>query len=383
MKGLRMRIKIWNKSIKILLTGAILFISGCGEPIKNSEEKMCITKQAYGETDGQKVYSYTLTNGNGLKAEIINYGGTITKLYVPDRQGNLGDIVLGYDRLEDYISNGGYFGALIGRYGNRIDKGKFTLNGVKYKLAQNDGENHLHGGTKGFDKVVWDGEEIKVDNGVGLKLFYLSKDGEEGYCGNLSCTVIYTLTSDNELQISYEAETDKTTVINLTNHSYFNLAGHNSGDILGHEIMLNADHFLPVDDGLIPTGPIEPVKGTPMDFTTSMAIGSRIEQVKGGYDHNYCLNSSDGSVGLAAELYDRGSGRVMQIFTTEPGIQFYTGNFLNGSSKGKGAVYYKHNGFCLETQHFPDSPNRANYPSVVLRPGQKYKQLTVHKFFVK
>ena len=344
---------------------------------------MLITKQAYGETDGKKVYLYTLTNTNGLKAEIINFGGIITKLYVPDRKGNFADIVLGCDTLEDYISKGGYFGALIGRYGNRIAKGKFKLNGVEYKLAQNNGENHLHGGIKGFNKVVWDAEEMKADNGIALKLFYLSEDGEEGYPGILSCTVIYTLTNDNELKISYEAETDKTTVINLTNHSYFNLGGHNSGDILGHEIMLRADYFLPVDAGLIPTGRIEPVKGTPMDFTNPKTIGSRIEQVTGGYDHNYCLNSSDGSLALAAEVYEPDSGRIMQIFTTQPGIQFYTGNFLNGSSKGKGAVYYKHNGFCLETQHFPDSPNRANYPTVVLRPGQKYKQLTVHKFFVK
>jgi aldose 1-epimerase len=344
---------------------------------------MCIKKPAYGETDGKKVYSYTLTNSNGLKAEIINFGGIITKLYVPDRKGNFADIVTGYDTVEDYISNGGYFGALIGRYGNRIAKGKFNLNGVEYKLAQNNGENHLHGGIKGFDKVVWDAEEMKVDNGIALKLFYLSKDGEEGYPGNLSCTVIYTLTNDNELKISYEAETDKATVINLTNHSYFNLGGHDSGDILGHEMMLKADHFLPVDEGLIPTGLIEPVKGTPMDFTKPMTIGSRIDQVKGGYDHNYCLNSSDGSLALAVEVYEPDSGRVMQIFTTQPGIQFYTGNFLNGSNQGKGAIYYKHTGFCLETQHFPDSPNRANFPFVVLRPGQKYKQLTVHKFFVK
>ncbi len=383
MKRLMRNIKTRNTFNKILLAAVILLISGCGGSVKDSERKMLITKQAYGEINGKKVYSYTLTNSNGLKAEIINFGGTITKLYVPDRKGNFSDIVLGYDTLEDYISKGGYFGALIGRYGNRIAKGKFNLNGVEYKLAQNNGENHLHGGIKGFDKVVWDAEEMTFDNGIALKLFYLSEDGEEGYPGNLSCTVIYTLTNDNELKISYEAETDKATVINLTNHSYFNLGGHDSGDILGHEMMLNADHFLPVDAGLIPTGRIEPVKGTPMDFRNPMTIGSRIDQVKGGYDHNYCLNSSDGSLALAVEVCEPGSGRVMQIFTTQPGIQFYTGNFLNGSNQGKGAVYYKHTGFCLETQHFPDSPNRANYPSVFLEPGQKYKQLTVHKFFVK
>ncbi|MHC4394448.1 MAG: aldose epimerase family protein [Planctomycetota bacterium] len=344
---------------------------------------MCIKKQAYGQTNEKKIYLYTLTNTNGLKAEIINFGGIVTRLYVPDRNGNFADIVLGYDTLEEYISDGTHFGALIGRYGNRIAKGKFSLNGVEYTLAQNNGENHLHGGIKGFNKVVWDAEEKKIDNSIALKLTYLSKDGEEGYPGNLTCTVIYTLTNDNELKISYEAKTDKTTVVNLTNHSYFNLAGHDSGNVLAHEIMLNADHFLPVDDGLIPTGQIKPVKGTPMDFTKPMTIGSRITQVKGGYDHNYCLNSSDGSPAPAVEVYEPGSGRVMQIFTTQPGVQFYTGNFLSSSNKGKGAVYNKHNGFCLETQHFPDSPNKPDFPSVVLKPGQKYKQLTVHKFSVK
>jgi aldose 1-epimerase len=345
---------------------------------------MNIKKQAFGKTeDGKDVDLYTLTNANGLKAEIMTYGGIVTTLQVPDRNGNLADIVLGYDALDEYIKNNPYFGALVGRCGNRIGKGKFTLDGVEYTLATNNGPNHLHGGIKGFDKVVWDAEPMENETGVGLKLTYLSRDGEEGYPGNLNCTVIYTLTNDNELKISYEAETDKPTVLNLTHHSYFNLAGHGSGDILGHELMLTADNFTPVDEGLIPTGEIKPVKGTLMDFTKPTVIGARIAQVEGGYDHNYVLDNSDGSLALAASVYEPKSGRLMEISTTEPAIQFYSGNFLDGSNKGKGAVYNKHDGFCLETQHFPDSPNKPKFPSVVLRPGEKYTHLTVHKFSAK
>jgi aldose 1-epimerase len=343
------------------------------------EKKMSIKKQVFGKTeDGKNVDLYTLTNSTGLNAKIMTYGGIVTSLQVPDRNGNFADIVLGCDSLDEYIKGSPYFGALIGRFGNRIAKGKFTLDGVEYTLATNNGPNHLHGGIKGFDKVVWNAKQMQTDQGPALKLTYRSRDGEEGYPGNLSCTVIYTLTNNNELKISYEAKTDKATVINLTHHSYFNLGGHNSGDILGHTLIINADRFTPVDKDLIPTGEIKPVKGTPMDFTKPMAIGSRIKQ--GGYDHNYVLNSSDGSLALAASVYEPKSGRVMEIFTTEPGIQFYTGNFLDGSVKGKGAVYNKHNGFCLETQHFPDSPNKPNFPSVVLKPGEKYTQLTVYKF---
>jgi len=345
---------------------------------------MDIKKQAFGKTeDGKDVDLYALTNANGLKAEIMTYGGIVRTLEVPDRNGNLGDIVLGYDSLDEYIENNPYFGALVGRCGNRIAKGKFTLDGVEYTLATNNGPNHLHGGIKGFDKVVWDAEPIEDKTGVGLKLTYLSRDGEEGYPGNLKCTVIYMLTNDNELKVSYEAETDKATVLNLTHHSYFNLAGHDSGDILAHELMLTADNFTPVDEGLIPTGEIKPVKGTLMDFTRPMPIGARIDQVKGGYDHNFVLNNSGGSLALAASVYEPKSGRLMEIFTTEPAIQFYSGNFLDGSNKGKGAVYNKHNGFCLETQHFPDSPNKPQFPSVLLEPGKKYMQLTVYKFSVR
>jgi aldose 1-epimerase len=342
---------------------------------------MSIEKQDFGKTpDGESVDLYTLTNNNGLKAQIMTYGGIVTTLHVPDRDGQLGDIVSGYETLDEYIKENPYFGALIGRCGNRIGKGKFTLNGVEYTLATNNGPNHLHGGIKGFDKVVWGAEPMETDEGPALKLNYLSKDGEEGYPGNLNCTVIYTLTNNDELKVSYEAETDKDTVVNLTHHSYFNLGGHDSGDILSHELMLNADNYTAVDEDLIPTGQIKPVKGTPMDFTKPMAVGARIDQVEGGYDHNFVLNSSDGSLALAASVYEPKTGRVMEISTTEPGIQFYSGNFLDGSVKGKGAVYNKHNAFCLETQHFPDAPNKPDFPSIVLKPGEKYTHLTVHKF---
>ena len=366
--------------IIVLALTVLLFMSGCNEPFSFGEKKMSIEKRVFGKADGRDVYLYTLTNANGLKADITNYGGIVTSLMVPDREGNLADIVSGYDSLAEYIENNPYFGALIGRCGNRIGKGKFTLNGVEYTLATNNGPNHLHGGLKGFDKVVWDAEEMQTDEGDALKLTYLSKDGEEGYPGNLKCTVIYTLTNNDELKVSYEAETDKDTVVNLTHHSYFNLGAHDSGDIFGHELKLNADNYTPVDEGLIPTGEIKPVKDTLLDFTKPAPIGSRIDQVEGGYDHNFVLNSSDGSLALAASVYEPNSGRVMEIYTTEPAIQFYSGNFLDGSNKGKGAVYNKHNSFCLETQHFPDSPNQPNFPSVILKPGEKYTHLTVHKF---
>lgn len=370
--------------LTIFLAFAVLCAFGCNESFGFGEKKMSIEKQAFGKTpDGKDVDLYTLTNTNGLKTQITNYGGIVTTLYVPDRDGKLDDIVLGYETLDEYIVNSPYFGALIGRYGNRIDKGKFTLDGVDYTLATNDGENHLHGGVKGFDKVVWDAEPIESPDGPALKLTYLSADGEEGYPGNLKSTVIYTLTNDNELKVEYEAETDKPTVLNLTHHSYFNLAGHGSGDILSHELMLTADNYTPVDEGLIPTGEIRAVKGTPMDFTVPKAVGARIEKVEGGYDHNYVLNNSDGSLALAASVYEPKTGRLMEISTTEPAIQFYSGNFLDGSNKGKGAVYNKHNGFCLETQHYPDSPNKPDFPSVVLKPGEKYTHLTVHKFSTK
>jgi aldose 1-epimerase len=320
----------------------------------------------------------------------MSYGAIVVSLEVPDRNGKLADITLGFDTLEEYLKGHPYFGAIVGRYGNRIGKGKFTLNGIEYQLATNNGENHLHGGIKGFDKVVWDAEPVTQKGSAGVKLSYLSKDGEEGYPGNLHCTVTYTLTDKDELKVSYHAHTDKATPVNLTHHSYFNLASQGSRDILDHILMLNADKFTPTDKGLIPTGELRPVKGTPMDFTTPTKIGERIEQdyeplkFGGGYDHNWVLNKADGPMTLAARVYEPSSGRVMEIFTTEPGIQFYSGNFLDGSIVGKAGKVYKHRyAFCLETQHFPDSPNKANFPSVTLRPGQTYRHETTHKFYTK
>ncbi|MCI0529368.1 MAG: galactose mutarotase, partial [Nitrospira sp.] len=349
--------------------------------------KMNIEKQPFGTVDGAAVDLYTLTNDKGVEVKITNYGGTVTSLMVPDRDGKLGDVVLGYDNLEGYLKNNPYFGCIIGRYGNRIGKGKFTLNGVEYTLAQNNGENSLHGGIKGFDKMVWNVKEIKDKDSVGLELTYLSKDGEEGYPGNLSVTVTYTLTNNNELKIDYGATTDKDTVVNLTHHSYFNLAGAGEGDILGHELMINADRFTPVDSGLIPTGELKSVKDTPMDFTQPTAIGARINQeyeqliLGRGYDHNWVLNTKEGSLTLAASVYEPKTGRVMEVLTTEPGMQFYTGNFLDGSITGKGGkVYNQRFGFCLETQHFPDSPNKSEFPSTTLKAGGKYATTTIYKF---
>jgi aldose 1-epimerase len=346
--------------------------------------KMDVIKSPFGRLpDGTAVEIYTLTNKNGLKARLMTYGAILVSLEVPDRTGRPGDIVLGYDALDGYAKNNPYFGAIVGRYGNRIAKGRFSLDGVTYKLAVNNGENHLHGGLKGFDKVVWDAEPRMEDDGIGVKFTYLSKDGEEGYPGNLEVMVHYVLTNDDELRIAYEAVTDKSTPVNLTHHSYFNLSA-GAGDILGHELMLAADRYTPVDKGLIPTGDLAPVKGTPMDFTTATAIGSRIAKVEGGYDHNYVLKKPDVAMGLAARLADPVSGRIMEIYTTEPGIQFYSGNFLDGAITGKGGrVYEKHFGLCLETQHFPDSPNHPNFPSTILLPGRVLKSLTIHKFTTK
>jgi aldose 1-epimerase len=349
------------------------------------EAKMSITKIYFGKTnDGQAVDLYTLTNAHKMVVKITNYGGIVTSIMAPDKNGKLGDVVLGFDTLEKYLEGHPYFGAIVGRYGNRIAKGQFTLTGVKYKLAANNGENHLHGGINGFDKVVWKAKEIKKENEVGVRLSYLSKDGEEGYPGNLSTVVTYTLTNDNELKIHYEAETDNPTPVNLTHHSYFNLGGAGSGDILGHMLTLHANRYTPVDEGLIPTGELKRVKDTPMDFTSPTQIGKRIHEVKGGYDHNYVLNNwtaSQPSLRLAAKVKESVSGRVMEVWTTEPGIQFYSGNFLDGTITGKkGNVYHKHYGFCLETQHFPDSPNKPNFPSVILEPGEKYTHITIYKF---
>lgn len=348
-----------------------------------------IRKQPFGMTANQEpVDLYTLTNVNGLEARIMTYGATVVSLKVPDRRGKLADVVLGYESLEGYLKNSPFFGAIVGRYGNRIGKGRFSLNGKEYTLAKNNGENTLHGGTKGFDKVVWRAKEVKQKDGDSLSLSYLSKDGEEGFPGNLSVTVVYTLTNNNELKIEYSATTDKITVVNLTHHSYFNLAG--EGSILNHQLMIDANRFTPVDEGLIPTGELRSVKGTPMDFTRSSTIGARIDQQDEqltfgkGYDHNWVLNNPGGKLAFAARVYEPGSGRVMEVFTTEPGLQFYSGNFLDGTITGKGGQVYKQRyGFCLETQHFPDSPNKPKFPSTVLKPGQHYTSTTIYKFAVK
>ena len=350
----------------------------------NPQKNTPIKKEPFGKAGDQPVEMYTLTNANAVEVKIITYGARVASLKVPDRNGKLADVVLGCETLDCYI-NDPYFGAIVGRYANRIGKGRFSLNGKEYTLPKNDGENTLHGGIRNFSRVVWTATEVKSGGGVALSLSYLSKDGEEGFPGNLSATVLYTLTDKNELRIDYTATTDKTTVVNLSGHSYFNLAG--EGSILNHVMMINAGRFTPVDSGLIPTGELRSVKGTPMDFTTPTRIGARIDDpyeqlVLGkGYDHNWVLDSGGGKLALAARVTEPKTGRVLEVYTTEPGIQFYTGNFLDGSIKGKGGlVYQKRFGFCLETQHFPDSPNKPSFPSTVLQPGKTYKTTTVYKF---
>jgi len=314
----------------------------------------------------------------------MTYGATLVSLEVPDREGRLADITLGFDTLAGYLKGHPLFGSTVGRYANRIAKGKFVLDGVEYTLVRNDGENHLHGGRIGFDKVIWDAESVQTDSTAGVRFSYVSKDAEEGYPGNLTCSVIYSLTNDDELTIDYLATTDKPTIINLTHHSYFNLAGQGKGDVLGHQLMINADRYTPADTGYIPTGELERVDDSPFDFRRPRTVGERIAQVQGGYNHNFVLNAGGGSPALAARVHEPTSGRLMEILTTEPGIQFYPGNFLDGSITGKtGKVYKQYYGLCLEAQHFPDSPNKSVFPNVVLRPGERYTQRTVHKFSVR
>ena len=347
-----------------------------------------ISKESFGKTaDGESVDLFTLTNRNGMEAKITNYGGIVTTLTAPDRNNKYADVVLGFNDLDSYLKGHPYFGALVGRYGNRIAKGRFTLNGVEYKLAVNNGENHLHGGIKGFDKVVWTARSMRTKLGPALSLTYLSKDMEEGYPGNLTVKVVYTLTNNNELRIDYSASTDKDTVTNLTHHSYFNLAGEGNGDILNHQLLLKASRFTPTDAGSIPTGELRNVQGTPFDFLKSTSIGARInqdeEQLKfgGGYDHNWVVNGRAGTLRQAASVYESTSGRVMDVWTTEPGIQFYTGNFLDGTLTGKsGKAYARRNGFCLETQHYPDSPNKPKFPTTTLRKGATYRSTTIYRF---
>lgn len=349
---------------------------------------MPISHHAFGLAgDGTPIERYTLTNANGLEAGIMTYGGIVTALRVPDRHGVLGDVVLGFETLAPYLGEHPYFGALIGRYGNRIAAGRFALNGVTYTLARNNGPNHLHGGPNGFHRRVWRAREQASADGPGLELTYESGDGEEGYPGNLSVAVVYALTDRDELRIDYTATTNRDTVVNLTNHAYFNLAG--GGDMLGHELELAASHFLPIDATLIPLGELRPVRATPMDFTAPARIGARIdaddEQIHygQGYDHTWVLDKAAGAPGFAARLYDPTTRRAMEVYTTEPGVQFYSGNLLDGSLTGKGGRrYVKHSGLCLETQHFPDSPNQPQFPSTVLHAGEVYRQTTIYRFTV-
>lgn len=350
-----------------------------------------ISKKQFGTLpDGTVVDLYTLRNARGCEAQITNYGGIVVSLKVPDRRGRLGDVVLGYDTLDAYVRNNPYFGCLVGRYGNRIGKGEFRLNGQVYRLARNNGPNHLHGGVRGFDKVVWEAHPVMTEAGPALELRYTSPDGEEGYPGNLDVTATYTLTHDNALRLDFRATTDKPTLCNLTHHSYFNLAGAGSGTILNHRVMIAADRFTPVDATLIPTGELRRVAGTPFDFRRPWRIGARIDRKDQqlafgkGYDHNWVLNKPLGKLGLAARVYEPTTGRVMEVLTTEPGMQFYTGNFLDGTLRGKGGKVYRHRGgFCMEPQHYPDSPNKPHFPSTVLKPGQVYRNTIIYRFSVR
>lgn len=357
-------------------------------PLMTHAASSMITTKPFGTTStGEKVTQYTLTNDQGASVSIINYGGIVTSLKIPDRKGKYADVVLGFKTLDEYEKPGPYFGALIGRYGNRIANGEFTLDRKTYHLARNNNGQALHGGLKGFEKVIWNAAPIETKQGLSLKLTYVSKDGEEGYPGNLSVTATYTLTNRNELKIVYRAKTDKATIVNLTHHSYFNLSGQGSGDILDHLVTIHANKYTPVDKVLIPTGKLASVKGTPFDFRKSTPIGARIneanEQLKNGkgYDHNWVADKLPGHLGMIAKVEDPRSGRVMEVISTEPGVQFYSGNFLDGTIIGKGnKVYNFRNGFCFEPQHFPDSPNHKNFPSTVLRPGETYKNTIIYRF---
>ncbi len=368
--------------------------NNAGNTGKTEKEAMkpSVKKESFGKlADGTPVDSYTLTNKNGVEVKITNYGATVTSIKVPDHSGKFDDVVLGYDSIDGYLAKNPHLGAVAGRFANRIAKGEFTLNGKAYKLAKNNGENHLHGGPKGFYQVMWTATPVENLSGgndnVGVMLKYLSKDGEENYPGNLDVTVTYTLTGDNALKIDYAATTDKDTILNLTNHSYFNLAGAGNGDILGHQLKINSEQITPVDSTMIPTGDVKSVAGTPFDFSKLTAIGARINDrdeqliLGKGYDHNFILNVNNTLSTPAVEVYELTTGRVMEVFTNQPGVQLYSGNFLDGTITGKGGKVYKQRyGFCLETQHYPDSPNKPNFPNVVLKPGQRFDSTTIFKF---
>jgi aldose 1-epimerase len=378
-----------KKIIQLLTVTALSAACFTGCESMSNTPKGTITKTDFGTSpDGKPVELYTLSNTKGMTATIMTYGGIVTSLKVPDKNGNISDVVLGYDNLDGYVKSSPYFGALIGRYGNRIAGGKFSLDGTTYQLATNNGPNALHGGLKGFDKVVWTSKPLPTAHGPALILTYVSPGMEEGYPGTLSVTAIYSLTEDNELRLDYTATTSAKTVVNLTHHSYFNLAG--KGDILSHIALINADKFTPVDATLIPTGELRPVANTPFDFTTPHMIGERIgntndEQIArgNGYDHNFVLNKDGKDLTFAAKIYEPNSGRVLEVFTTSPGIQFYSGNFLDGTLTGKaGWTYQFRDGFCLEPQHFPDSPNHPEFPTVVLNPDETYHNTIIYKFSV-
>jgi len=381
-------------NVTLLAAGlSAALLTGCastgGSSCCGSTSEGTIMKEPFGKTlDGQAVDIYTLRNTNGVEARIMTYGGTLVSLKVPDKSGNFGDVVLGCDSVPDYQKQTAYFGALIGRYGNRIAKGQFVLDGKTYHLDINNPPNSLHGGTNGYDKVIWAAKPVPTDSGPSLEMTYVSKDGEEGYPGTLKIKAVYKLTEDNSLRIEFTATTDKDTVVNLTGHTYWNLAG--KGNILDHVVMINADKFTPVDETLIPTGVLQPVDGTPFDFRTPTAVGARIEQVNEqikfgkGYDHNWVLNKETDKLDVAASLYDPTTGRMLQVLTTSPGVQFYSGNFLDGTVTGKGGwVYQFRNGLCFEPQHFPDSPNQPNFPSTELKPGEKHHNIIEYKFSVK
>jgi aldose 1-epimerase len=376
-----------QKLLLLIMTISVIACNNAGtekETTETDKSKTSITEKSFGNYENKPVTEYTMTNANGMQVGIINYGGIITKIITPDKTGKLGDVVTGFESLDGFLQKGvPYFGALIGRYGNRIANAKFSLDGKEYTLAANNGVNSLHGGNKGYDKVFWNIEKQAGDSS--LKFTYTSPDGEEGYPGTLNIEVLYTLTSANELKIEYAATTDKATPVNLTSHAYFNLSAGTDSTILGHDLMLNANQFTPVDTTLIPTGVLQDVKGGAMDFNTAKAIGRDIGQVTGGYDHNWVLNKTGNDLTLAASLYHPASGRLMEVFTTEPGIQFYSGNFLDGTltnTKG-GAKYNKHYALCLETQHYPNSPNQPNFPSTILKPGETYKHTCIYKFSTK
>jgi aldose 1-epimerase len=375
------------KTSPINMVASVMALAICISSIQSASASAVSVRPFGRMRDGREVELYTLTNRNGMKVSLATYGATVVDLFTPDRSGRLADVALGFDTFHPYLTKSPYFGCIAGRYANRIANGRFTLDGKTYQLAKNDGPNHLHGGVKGFDKQVWQGQIVKTTQPA-VRFTLHSPDGQEGYPGNLVAKVTYTLTDRNQLRISYEATTDKPTIINLTNHTYFNLAGAGNGSILDHEIKIHADRFTPVNKTLIPTGELKKVEGTVMDFRKPTAIGARIKEVGGkpvGYDHNYVLNKCPlMKRSVAAEVYEPKSGRMMKVCTDQPGIQFYSGNFLDGTIRGKGGkIYRQYDGFCLETQHFPDSPNEPRFPSTVLKPGQTYKTTSVYQFGVK